>query len=112
MKYIIKRGECYIERGNKVGVFNCIDEIDRATSFTTFVQATDFVSDEMRLNLRSVSVYEFTEDIEWVLVDEWYNIDDTIECDVCGERELLDFAHKARYDFDKQVCQSCHIDGN
>lgn len=35
-----------------------------------------------------------------------------VECAVCGEYNHIDHMTRARFDYDKDVCESCRKDGN
>jgi hypothetical protein len=110
-EYVIMRNGKYIQECEQAGLFNKVNDLDKASTFPSAENAQAFVEQDMKLNIANVSIHAIetviTETPLVISDNKFVDINTVKKCAVCGKWLTPNEIYAYKHDLESPVEWLC-----
>lgn len=115
-EYAIRKNGYYLQETEFEGMYFKVNDLSKATTFPTIENTVKYVEDDLRLNVKLVTIVEVKTTIEEtaLVIDNEGNftsIDNMFNCNVCSKWFPLQERNIYRHDLEsakEELCNECY----
>ena len=110
-EYCVKRNGHYIQETDKEGMFNQVNDLDKATMFSSIEDIRYYIENDLKLNIANVSIHAIetviTETPLVISDNKFVDINTVKKCAVCGKWLTPNEIYAYKHDLESPVEWLC-----